>query len=188
MTIIMREEWTLSEAARLLDQPQHRLIYLCEKRVVVPDFANAAGRGSSRRFSARNLLEFAVALRLRDLSIPVGPVAAILHVLRSFEKAVARQMPGFNFPQGLRKKDAPELHIVISDGERLFFTLGLAHARPKVFGGVDFRRLTTGKMPRVSEKQLGAVSKPTSEGSGLGPGERARLEVSVTRIAQELPL
>ena len=51
-------EWTLSEAARLLRQPQHRLIYLCEKAAVIPDYADAHGRGSSRRFSARNLLEF----------------------------------------------------------------------------------------------------------------------------------
>jgi hypothetical protein len=38
--------WTLTQAARLLGEPQHRLIYLCEKGVVVPDFQDAEGRGS----------------------------------------------------------------------------------------------------------------------------------------------
>jgi hypothetical protein len=63
------EQWTLTEAAGLLREPQHRLIYLCEKGVVRPDYEDAKGRGSSRRFSARNLLEFAVALRLREFEI-----------------------------------------------------------------------------------------------------------------------
>jgi hypothetical protein len=64
--------WTLTQTARLLGEPQHRLIYLCEKGVVVPDFQDAEGRGSSRRFSDRNLLEFAIALRLRELEIGVA--------------------------------------------------------------------------------------------------------------------
>ncbi len=66
-------EWTLTEAARLLEVPQHRLIYLCEKEVVQPDLNDATGRGSSRRFSRRNILEFAVALRLRDIDRRLPP-------------------------------------------------------------------------------------------------------------------
>ena len=80
-------EWTLTEAARILGKPQHRLIYLCEKGVVQPDVQDAEGRGSSRRFSARNLLEFAVALRLRDLEIAASFVGAVIHVLRAFERS-----------------------------------------------------------------------------------------------------
>jgi DNA-binding transcriptional MerR regulator len=72
--------WTLTEAARLLGEPQHRLIYLCEKGVVEPDVQDAGGRGSSRRFSNRNLLEFAVALRLRELELPAAVIAAVVHV------------------------------------------------------------------------------------------------------------
>jgi hypothetical protein len=34
--------------------------------VIVPDFQDAEGRGSSRRFSARNLLEVAVAWTYPD--------------------------------------------------------------------------------------------------------------------------
>lgn len=52
--------------------------------MVVPDFGEAQGRGSSRRFSACNMLEFALALKLRQVMIPVAPVAAIIHVLRRF--------------------------------------------------------------------------------------------------------
>jgi DNA-binding transcriptional MerR regulator len=54
--------FTLSEIARRLDVPQHKLIHLCEKGVVVPEIHDAAGRGSSRVFSANNFLELAVAV------------------------------------------------------------------------------------------------------------------------------
>lgn len=94
-----KSEWTLLEAARLLGEPQHRLIYLCEKRVLVPDFGEAQGRGSSRRFSARNTLEFALALKLRQVMIPVAPVAAIIHVLRAFERKVVEEIPMFRLPR-----------------------------------------------------------------------------------------
>src|SRR5438093_10425565 len=92
-------EWTLTKAARSLEEPQHRLIYLCEKGVVQPDLQDAEGRGSSRRFSARNLLEFAVALRLRELEISATFVGAVIHVLRIFERSVRRQLPAFHLPE-----------------------------------------------------------------------------------------
>src|SRR5262245_48494686 len=94
-------EWTLTEAARLLGEPQHRLIYLCEKSVVEPDVRDAKGRGSSRLFSSRNILEFAVALRLRDLELPVALIAGVVRILRIFEGAVEKQIRGFNLPGSL---------------------------------------------------------------------------------------
>ncbi len=54
---------TLTQAAWVLRVPQHKLIHLCEKGVVVPEIHDARGRGSSRGFSRRNLFEFAVAWR-----------------------------------------------------------------------------------------------------------------------------
>ncbi|UCF67521.1 MAG: hypothetical protein JSV80_17435 [Acidobacteriota bacterium] len=180
-----RQEWSLSEAARLLEQPQHRLIYLCEKGVIVPDLGDAEGRGSSRRFSTRNLLEFALALKLRELTIPVGTVAAIVHVLRGFEKTVAAHLDGFGLAEGLRKSGGPDLRIIISDGECLYFTLGLPNQRPKLFGGIDFRELTSrGKRRRVSRRDLRAVEK-----FGGPEGSRyARVEIDVTRLAKDLPV
>lgn len=40
------EMWTLTKVAKLLQQPQYRLIELCENKVVVTDGADAEGRGS----------------------------------------------------------------------------------------------------------------------------------------------
>src|SRR6201992_3614112 len=103
--------FTLSEIARRLDVPQHRLIHLCEKGVVVPDVHGAAGRGSSRVFSSRNFLELAVAFRLRDMMLPVAAVGAVIHVLGSFEDRLRQDLPDFALADSLRKDRAPDLRV-----------------------------------------------------------------------------
>ncbi len=196
----LREELTLSETARLLGEPQHRLIYLCEKGVVVPDLGNAKGRGSSRRFSARNLLEFAVALKLRELTLPVDSVAAIIHVLRAFETKVADEIRGFDLVGGLRNKIAPDLRIIISDGRLLYFSLGVGPGDRKLFGGLDFQNIAIKKAKLTSSGKVntpieeisnGKTPKPAtlpSEFGGPEGSKYARIEISVTRIAEDLPL
>jgi hypothetical protein len=187
----MKSEWALSESARLLGQPQHRLIYLCEKLVVVPDFGDAHGRGSSRRFSARNLLEFEVALKLRGLTVPVASIAAILYALRAFEAKVARQMPGFSLPDGLRMGQAPDLRVIVTDQGRLYFSLGRGASSPKLYGGIDFGRLASSR--RTRRRSRARTGGPTLELPALPAGRsaemaKARVEVSVTRIARDLNL
>lgn len=180
--------FTLTEIARRLKVKQHRLIHLCEKDVIQPDLQDAAGRGSSRTFSARNLLEFGLALRLREMMLPVATIRAILYVLRAFEGAMSRETPSFSLPEDLRVRAAPDLRIVLSDGELIYFSLGKAGKKPKVFGGLPIGRLIDGE---TSQVRGAAKSVRASESVGvLGPeGSRyARLEVSVTQIARDLPL
>jgi DNA-binding transcriptional MerR regulator len=183
-------EWTLTEAARLLGEPQHRLIYLCEKGVVQPDLEDAKGRGSSRRFSAHNLLEFAIALRLRVLEIPAPSIGAITYTLRAFERKVRQQIPDFCLPYSLRGAGAPDLRVIIKDG-RLYVTLGTGEKTAKVYGGIDLKRLGR-KKKSAGDLQRELVLR-TPSGQTLGPGTNgespgARVELSVTRIAQELRL
>lgn len=187
----MKLDWTLPESARLLGQPQHRLIYFCEKNVLAPDFGDARGRGSSRRFSSRNLLEFEVALKLRELTVPVGSIAAILYALRAFEGRVARQIPGFSLPGGLRTGQAPDLRVIVTDEGRLYFSLGRGAASPKLYGGIDFERLAASRRTRRrSRTRMGGPSLelPALAGSRTADKAKARIEVSVTRIARDLDL
>ena len=177
-------QWTLSEAARLLGEPQHRLIYLCEKGVVQPDLQDAEGRGSSRRFSARNLLEFGVALRLRELGIPASVIGAVLYVLRGFEKAIGSQEAGFKLPGSLTAAKAPELKVIIGDDRRLYFSLASGKAKAKTYGGVSFRDLVgSADDPDRFKKSLRGVGKEVKQGELL-----AKAEVSVTGIAKDLGL
>jgi len=178
----MNAEWTLTEAARLLREPQHRLIYLCEKGVVQPDFQEADGRGSSRRFSARNLLEFGIALRMRALGIPAAVSGTVVYVLRGFEKVIAVKMPGFSLPESLIVADAPELSVIIGDDERLYFSLGSGESSTKTYGGVPLTGLlgsdADAGRKRKALRNLGNEAKKSAT--------RARVEVSVTGIAQDL--
>lgn len=180
----LKTEWTLSEAARLVGEPQHRLIYLCEKGVIQPDLQDAEGRGSSRRFSARNLLEFGVALRLRELGIPASVIGAVLHVLRRFEKEIGSQLSGFKLPGSLMATGAPELKVIIGDDQRLYFSLSSGQATAKIYGGVSLRELVgPADDPDRFKKALRGVGKEAKQVELL-----AKVEVSVTGIAEDLGL
>jgi DNA-binding transcriptional MerR regulator len=185
------QSFTLSEVARRLEVPQHRLIHLCEKGVVVPDVHAAAGRGSSRVFSSRNFLELAVALRLRDMMLPVVAVGAVVHVLRAFEGRLRKDLPRFMLAESLREDGAPDLRVIISDGETLYFSLGAEGKQPRLFGGIPVDQLEGDRPAR--EGQIDAVrfrGNARNGRSGLGPenSRYGRLELSVTAIAQALPI
>lgn len=185
MTIMVRStaEWTLTEAARILDAPQHRLIYLCEKGVVLPDFQDADGRGSSRRFSARNMLEFAVALRLLSLGIPATVSGSVTYVLRGFEQAVAQRVAGFHLPESLVAAGAPLLRVVIGDDQRLYFTLESPGSEVMALGGVSLEKLTDpGERREASSRALGGDMRD------VGQGLHAKVDVNVTAIAKGLAL
>lgn len=186
--------WTLSDASRLLGQPQHRLIYLCEKGVVRPDLGEATGRGSSRRFSARNLLEFSVALRLREFKIAVDVIASVLRVLRLFEGAVRKELPDFALPGSLRGPGSPDLRVIVSDDQRLFFTLRRRREKPALFGGISLTEIGSGRSSEIGLSRRLESSRPTPFPTspadfGHPEGSRhARVEISLTGIARDLRL
>lgn len=183
--------FTLSEIARRLEVPQHRLIHLCEKGVVVPDVHGAAGRGSSRVFSSRNFLELAVALRLRDMMLPVGIVGAVIHVLEAFEERLQHDLPQFVLADSLREWRAPDLRVIISDGQTIYFSLGAAGKQPKLFGGIPLERLE-GNEPawdgRIDPVRFRGNARNGADGLGPEHSQYGRLELSVTAIAQTLPI
>jgi hypothetical protein len=191
-------EYNLSEISRLLGEPQHRLIYLCEKGVVTPDFGGASGRGSSRRFSVRNVLEFSLALKVREFLLPVPVVKAILHVLRQFEEIMNQERPGFRLPASLRAPEAPILRVVVGDGPRLWFTLGPEDGPGKAFGGIDLKKLLGAESfavisPDEPDDRAGVARFLSHSGNGgatvaLSKGQKMRLEIDVSRIAQDLPI
>jgi hypothetical protein len=182
-------EWTLAQVSRLLHEPQHRLIYLCEKGAVAPDLGDARGRGSSRVFSERNILEFALVLRLRKLELPVTVVAAVVRVLRRFADVVRTSEPGFDIVTSLRGPNAVDLRILVKDGEQLFFLLAASTGPAKLFGPVDFRKFGARRPPPVP-RRIHELSPQTPQSGFGGPegSKEARIEVSVTEVAKGLRL
>ena len=137
-----KKEYSLTEVSKLLQLPQHRLIYLCEAKVIVPDKSDAKGRGSSRRFSERNLLEFLVATTLSEFHVPAKISVNIITTVRMFAKEVEKLLPKFRFPYSLTDANAPQINLLITNGTRLFFVLNFTDARPVVLGGVDLKKQT----------------------------------------------
>jgi len=176
------DKWTLTEAANLLGVPQHRLIHLCEKKVVIPDVRDARGRGSSRQFSRRNLFDFAVALEMRKLELPVSYVHAVLKVLRAFELEAKVLLGNFTLPDSLLAPNAPQLSLVILDGERLFFSLARAGKSPRVFGGVNIHpRRTRGRAGH--HQNIGQLRSEQAEQTLSGG--RTKTQIDLSRIARD---
>jgi len=179
------ERVTLTQAARALGVPQHKLIHFCEKGVVVPDLHDARGRGSSRGFSRRNFFEFSVALEMRRLGLSVALIRAVLLVLRSFESAVASTMAGFALPASLQSSGAPTVTALIVDGQLLFFSVARGRSPAVIFGGVKLPKRSTkarlSRSPAVHRLSTAAANR-------LMASAKTRTEIDLTQIALDLPL
>ena len=183
-----KKEWTLTEIAKLLQQPQHRLIYLCEKDVINPDGMDAEGRGSSRRFSARNLFEFSVALTLGEFHIPAILSGKILFALRSFEKLLNKAIPNLDLPYALRAPNAPEIRALLTNGSCLYFAIEEG-GNTKLIGGVDLlNHQSNENWPSVAEKPVNSEDSTGEYCWRPAGSERAFFEVNLTQIAKDLPI
>ena len=183
------KELTLTEISRVLNEPQHRLIYLCEKGVIIPDGSDAKGRGSSRRFSPRNLFEFSVALTLAEFHFPAKITANILYVVRSFETHVKQSIQSFSIPNDLVKKQSPEIIGIVTNGSCLYFSIGFPSKPKNIFGGVEIGE--RGENQRVEFKECNSRESDDFFRS-LDPRKSdtnlARFEINLTKIAQNLVL
>lgn len=135
---------TLKQVQMKLRTEQHVLIHLCEKGVIEPDIQQTRGRGIRREFSQRNLFEFAVALAVRKYGIPVATTAAIVRLLRSFERSTQRRMKGFNL-LGYLQAPAGESRILLTlyDGHYMVFSVEVGGAL-KSITGFDIVRVMAG--------------------------------------------
>lgn len=175
--------FTLTRAAKTLGVAQHKLIHLCEQKVVVPAVRDARGRGSSREFSERNLFDFVLALEMRKLELPVSFVRAVLRVLRAFEEEARALLGVLPFPDGLLAANAPRLTLLILDGERLYFRLAPAQGQVRIFGGIDI------KHPRLRgrARQHQSVGRlEAAEANHVVNNARTRTEIDLSQIARDL--
>jgi len=175
--------FTLTQAARALGVAQHKLIHLCEKKVVVPDVRDARGRGSSRKFSKRNLFDFAVALEMRRLELPVSFVHAVLRVLGTFELEAKKMLGGFALPESLLVAGGPRLAVIIIDGERVYFSVATAGHHNRTFGGIAIRHPAT--RGRGQNRKAGRRLQQSEMATALATA-RGRVELDLSRIARDL--
>ena len=183
------KEWTLTQISSLLHQPQYKLIYLCEKGVITPDGSDAKGRGSSRRFSARNLFEFVVALKLGEFHLPTKLTTNVLRALRSFDRHLGESYPMLKLPYSLRIPNSPEVKIILINGSRLFFSIGIRGRKTTYIGDLD---LLNYDKYRVSTNTVNDQSKsdfPIERTKTLPKeSEIAVFELNLSQIAKNISL
>jgi len=130
--------------------------------------------------------------------VPVGAISAVLEVLRRFEAKVATELQGFALPTSLRGPKAAGITAIIGEGPKLYFTIGSRTRGPRVFGGIPLGRAGLLKAPvsrgsrqfPLSELTGGSTRKgaPAGTAHSRDPVGSARIEISITRIARDLPL
>ena len=166
---------TLKEVQLRLGVPQHVLIHLCEKGVILPDFSDTSGRGKRREFSARNLLEFGIALALRAFEVPVATGAFVVRLLRSFERTTAKLIDGFTLTDFLLEKGI-ELVLHFYDGHLLVVSMRGGPLRRPLLLAAKMGEGAREPSSRIRLEKLDAL-----------PSEfDARLELDVTRIAKRV--
>jgi hypothetical protein len=141
--------FNLSDIQEKLGVEQHKLIHLCEKNVIIPGLGDSAGRGSMRRFSERNLFEFAVALELRRYQLPLGFIAPIIRILEAFESYAAKDLEVFSLPHSLQEKAAVQLHLIISQGSKLVFSIKAGKSET-FLGSIDLEAIGESKKISLS--------------------------------------
>src|SRR3989338_9079236 len=113
---------TLKQIQLKLRVEQHVLIHLCEKGVIEPEFEQTQGRGQWRKFSHKNLFEFAIALELRKYEVSVATIAVIIKLISSFERATKKKISSFMLPDYLIAKKE-HLNLFIFNGTDLLFEI-----------------------------------------------------------------
>lgn len=173
--MVEEEPTTLKELQLRLGVPQHVLIHLCEKGVIVPDFAETSGRGKRREFSKRNLFEFAVALTLREFELSVATTALLVRLLRSFERATAKAVPGFALTEQILDKGL-ELALHLFDGRHLVVDARGGKLRKPVLFGVDIGTNPRDVNARPRVEKLDALPEVFD----------GQLELNLSRIARRV--
>ena len=167
---------SLKEIETKLNEKPHVLIHLCEKGVIEPDVQQTHGRGIHRAFSSRNLFEFAVALSIRRYGIPIGTTAAIVRLLRSFERSTQQRMKGFHLLESLRQLDPDSKMIVnLYDGHYMVFEVQCGDGDRSLIG-VDIGRVRERQEVSIRLDRLESV--PTHFASSL--------QIDLKRLAQQV--
>jgi DNA-binding transcriptional MerR regulator len=141
------ESFTLKEVQLRFNVPQHVLIHLCEKGVIIPEISDPQGRGKSRKFSLRNIFEFAVALELRKYELPIARIKALLQVVTHFEKHVRKTFSEFSLPRSLQESKTPFL-CYLFNGDLAAFDFG------KVIVSFNLTKLLDGDSKRIQAEAI----------------------------------
>jgi len=78
----MEAHFTAAAARRIVGITQRRLDYWDERGLVSPSIRKAAGKGTDRTYSFKDLVKLSVVKRLRDAGLSLGKIDVAIKLLR----------------------------------------------------------------------------------------------------------
>jgi len=81
--------FTKKEAANVLGIKPRTIQYYTDEQILVPEMANPSGRGTTRKYSRKNLLEILLIKRLSQKGFTLAQITAIM--IRAREKSIDKK-------------------------------------------------------------------------------------------------
>ncbi|MFZ4440067.1 MAG: MerR family transcriptional regulator [Syntrophales bacterium] len=75
--------WTRKEAAEAAMMPERAILYYTERGIITSDVDEGIGRGGTRRYSEKNMVEIAVLRELYSMEISLGIIRSIMAAMRT---------------------------------------------------------------------------------------------------------
>lgn len=77
--------YTRKEAASIVDQPARRIQFYTDSGLLTPEIANPTGRGTTRRYSRKNLLQLLVLKEMGKFGVPLPVCKVVMESLTLYE-------------------------------------------------------------------------------------------------------
>lgn len=139
-----KQFFTKTEAAKALRVTPRTVHYYTEEGLVVPEVANPSGRGTTRKYSRRNLMEIMLVREMAASGISLARIKEIMEILKGdkFYRILNPDLDSRFLPQG------EELKIIIYDAfggnfkvdleQKPNFTMHLGEHRSALVVNVDW--------------------------------------------------
>jgi DNA-binding transcriptional MerR regulator len=79
----MKNEWTKKQAAEALRITPRTIHYYTDEGLITPEIANPKGKGTTRKYSAKNLLEILVIRELVKLGLNLSRIKQAMNAVKS---------------------------------------------------------------------------------------------------------
>lgn len=127
----MKHEWTKTEVANLLGISPRTVHFYTDEKLLTPGISNPTGKGTTRKYSATNLVEFAVIAELAKCGLALAEIKSVMSVGKILpSKGPHPWNPEAIAPDGryfivLYNSHEPDGTLVLTATKRDVFTLPL---------------------------------------------------------------
>jgi DNA-binding transcriptional MerR regulator len=125
----MKSSFTKKQVAEAIGISLRTIQFYTDEGLLIPEIANPSGRGTSRKYSRKNLVEFLIIKELAKYGLSLGKIKAIMEKARSSKVANLWDPDGKWAAKNKRDRliiyglGSEELKIRMEDGDRILLTM-----------------------------------------------------------------